>query len=206
MPENKSPKNQTEQKEFKLHLKLVMPHKNISRPVKKEDQEKVLAEAREMMIAMRRIEMNTKTEIFAAAHSQFRSSDPMRFFVLNPYNQFAQSALKSQGHNHTIIVNPVIKNHTKVPVDSSEGCVTFLNQKNTTMQRFHKITVDYDTFEVDRDDKGKRIGTKYVSIKSENVSSLLARIFQHEIDHMDAKYIFNFTKGGQKHAKDKGNN
>lgn len=178
-------------KDFKFTINIVKPHSKVSRNVLPADFDKVFNDAKEMMVASQRIATNTRTEVFALSHPQVRDKDPLRFFVLNPFDQHIQGLLKQQGHNHTIYINPVIIDHTKVPVDSEEGCVTFLDKKNVTVQRYHKITVRYETFEPTRDEKGVVIEgkPKHVIVEREAASGLFARIFQHEIGHFNAEYV-----------------
>lgn len=191
------PKKEKPLKAKKLRLVLTRRHDVLSVPVEKDaDFDQVMKDAREMIVLMATMEKTLKVEIYALAHSQVTKKHPLRFFVLNPYNQRVQHFLKEQGHSRVVYMNPVIVDHTKVPVDSSEGCVTYVGQPNVTVPRFNKCNVDYQTFKRSVHEENDGVETTRTTtieqekIMNEHVSGLLARIFQHEIDHFDAQYVY----------------
>jgi peptide deformylase len=69
-----------------------------------------------------------------------------------------------------VIVNPVIKKYSKKKVDGWEGCLS-INFFRGKVLRSEDIVVEY--YNTD----GKKV--------IEKASGLWARIFQHEIDHLD---------------------
>ena len=100
----------------------------------------------------------------AVAHPQITDNDPLRFFVMK---------------TGEIIVNPVITRHTRHTVDSKEGCLTFPDEHDVIVQRYNKCEVEYE----DINNLGEKI--------KESLSGIKSKIFQHEIDHFDCKYIYN---------------
>jgi peptide deformylase len=111
---------------------------------------------------------------YAIAHSQINDSDPLTFFVTRK----------------EVIVNPRIINHTKVPLQKTEGCMTFPYTRNVApTQRYHKITVEYQTI-----DENKQGGEMHLSpVKTKKLSGLEAQIWQHEIDHFNCNYIYQIA-------------
>lgn len=69
-----------------------------------------------------------------------------------------------------VLINPEIINHTETTVTDSEGCLSIPNTY-TQKERYSQITVKY------RNTKGHP--------KIETFIDLMARIIQHEIDHLD---------------------
>lgn len=117
---------------------------------------------------------------FAIAHPQIERDRPLRFFVLNSINLGNVPDYKI-----ICIVNPVILKHTNSTIDSSEGCATFASMPKNTVQRWNKCEVEFSPLQFGEDKKpyiGKRVKL--------NLNGLAAKIFQHEIDHLDAKYIY----------------
>lgn len=104
----------------------------------------------------------------AIAHPQIDDKDPLSFFVTR---------------GEQLVVNPEIINHTKVPVNSVEGCMTFADKQPITVQRFHKIQVRFQTLmNIDGEDgKLKMVLTPPVDI---NLSGPTAKIWEHEISHL----------------------
>lgn len=143
---------------------IIKPHNTKSREVKDEDMERVLADAKLMIDYCQNPPKEFKV-IVALGHSQITKKDPLKFFVT------------SEGK---IIINPVILLHTRHTVDSLEGCVTFPNKPNITVQRYNKCEVEY--FIVNKDKEIEKV--------TEKLNGLDARMFQHEIDHFEAKYIY----------------
>ncbi len=108
---------------------------------------------------------------YAIAHAQVTDSDPLRFFVTN---------------SQQLIVNPVITRHTQVPIESYEQCTSFDKERPTTkLHRYHKCEITYCIVEYGSDPEMTEV--------SVSVSGLEAKIFQHEIDHMDGLYVYDKT-------------
>lgn len=163
----------SEKKEENLLLRLVPPHPKISREVLESDIERVVSEARvlyNLCFTKNGLVIGAK----AMAHSQICNDDPLRFFV---------TAKKE------IIINPVITRHTNTTVNSEEGCYSFADRQPITVQRWHKIEVEYVTIMTDLDNEGK---FELSSVQKERLSGLEARIFAHELDHLNSIYIFSY--------------
>ena len=105
-------------------------------------------------------------KILALAHSQINDIDPLRFFVTS---------------EKEIIINPIVIRHTNHTVDSLEGCVTFLENNNIIVQRYNKCEMTYYTY----NNENKIIK------KEESLSGQRAKMFQHEVDHLNGIYIYN---------------
>lgn len=105
----------------------------------------------------------------AVAHNQIDSTDPLNFFV------------SASGE---IIINPEIISHTKVPVDSYEGCTSFHDLEPKTVKRYHVITARFQQLKLD--------GT-LSPVKEEGFSGNDAKVFQHEIAHLKGHSIYDET-------------
>lgn len=97
----------------------------------------------------------------ALAHCQVDHDDPKRFFVYQ---------------DGRVVINPVIiKKEGKCYF--SEGCLSFPYGVMSKVKRYSKITVEYLNV------KGKRMTNDYEDLE--------AFIFQHEIQHFNAKSIYD---------------
>lgn len=146
----------------------VLPHKKISRPVTEADMVRVLQEA-EIMQELCEKKHGVHRGAYAIAHPQINDSDPLRFFVfrtdLSPRN--------------TIICNPAIVHSSFLEELKTEGCMSFPDEQPTAVARAHKVDVTYQVFA-----NGELVH------KFATYANLKAQIFQHEIDHLNGKYIF----------------
>lgn len=77
------------------------------------------------------------------------------------------------------IVNPKITKYSKAVVEDWEGCLSFKNVRGC-VPRSKEITVLY------LNEKGEKV--------KEKASGLWARIFQHEIDHLNGKVYVDRIK------------
>lgn len=102
----------------------------------------------------------------AVSHNQIDDKDPLRFFV------------SSSGE---IIVNPKIVGHTKVPVDSIEACTSFPERPPKTVQRYHKVTAQFQLITTDK---------KLSEMQEEGFSGAEAKVFQHECEHLNGHHIY----------------
>lgn len=75
-----------------------------------------------------------------------------------------------------VIINPVIRSSSRKKDSMEEGCLS-VPAHFGSVSRHHKIEVEYTTRE------GIRVRKK--------VSGFVARIFQHEIDHMEGKLFID---------------
>lgn len=144
----------------------VKPHRKVSRDVTPDDVKRVAEEAH-VMYNLCFCAWGMYRSGFAVAHPQIDDKDPLRFFV---------TAKKE------IIINPVITNHTKVPVKSLEGCLTMPLIPQVSVSRFNKCVVGFNTLTKD--------GSLSERLHKE-LSGQESRVWQHEIDHFDAIYIFD---------------
>lgn len=153
--------------------RIVPPHNKKSRLVKKSDVNRVVEEAKvlhELCLTPHGLYQGA----FAVHHSQIDATDPMNFFV---------TAEKR------IIINPLITRHSNYTKDSNEACITFEMESLKTVQRWQKIEVEYLTIMLDPEDKEK---FKLSSLIQESLSGFDSFVFQHEVDHGQAKYLYQF--------------
>lgn len=151
-----------------IEHKYIEIHREISRDVIKEDVQRVLEDA---MVIHDMIFTPPKRHVkaVAIAHSQVTKNEPLRFFVTM---------------DDEIIINPVITRHTQHKVLKDEGCTTFpIPIKTTKAERWNKCEVEYYTIE--------DLDTLEWVKKTETLSGIRSQMFQHEIDHMDGKYVWD---------------
>jgi len=103
----------------------------------------------------------------AISHNQIDDTDPLRFFVSN---------------SGEIIVNPEMISHTKVPVDSFEGCTSFISNEPKTVKRYNVATVRFQ--QVNND-------AKLSDPRTETFSGVEAKVMQHELAHLNGHSIYD---------------
>lgn len=86
------------------------------------------------------------------------------------------------------LLNPEVVKGSKVYLEDMEGCMS-VPKKYGKVKRYEKIKV-----------RGLNIKGKKIEIKAEG---LLARILQHEIDHMDGKLFLNHVHKDELYVLDK---
>lgn len=149
-------------------VRLMPPHKLKSRIVKDEDIPR-LVEDLKVMYNLCFTQNGPYAGNYAICHPQIDNTDPLRAFVTS---------------TKEILINPKIIKHTKAYVDSLEGCATFPQNPPKIVNRFNKITVEFQTLNGQDE-------IKLSPVITEEVSGLRAKIFQHEISHMAGKYIYD---------------
>lgn len=154
-------------------------HDKVSRLVTPEDIPAVMKAADEMAKMLFKPAGMYKS-FYAIAHPQIEKDRPLRFFMLNTMD------LDIDEDKLVCIINPVIINHTNGTVDSVEGCATFSKLPMVTVQRWNKCEVEYSKIFFTKNKQAIISPFK----KRLNLKGKAARIFQHEIDHLDAKYIY----------------
>lgn len=92
-----------------------------------------------------------------------------RFFIIDKENSIACK----------VVINPEIILDNKIIIDSEESCLS-LKGKRFALKRMEKIYVKYTNY------KGEMIEGWINGINS--------IVFQHEIDHLDGKVIWNIGK------------
>jgi len=157
-----------------LKISIVHPHKVVSRLVEEKDIDRVYEDSKEIYkIFGRRVGLyNT---FLAIAHPQITKKEPLRFFVINP------SLKITEDFPEAVIINPEIIRHTNNTVDSEEGCLSFPTIPPTIVQRWNKCEVRFKVLTPDR---------KISDWFTMNLSGMMAKVFQHEADHLDSKYIY----------------
>lgn len=143
----------------------VEPHKKKSREVKEKDLKRVIDDAH-IMYNLCYTQRGIYPGGFAVAHPQITKKDPLRFFVTK---------------DKQVIINPKIIRHTQVTVDSVEGCLSYPLLPMRTVQRWNKCEVEYHTLTPEGEISDR------LTI---NLSGKDSKIYQHELDHLDGKYIY----------------
>lgn len=146
---------------------LVRPHEKKSRPVEEKDLYIVIEDAHKLY-NLCHTKIGPIPGSFAIHHSQIEDEDPMNFFVTA---------------DKEIVINPVITRHTKTTVEKVEGCVTFYDRYPVKVQRYNKIEVEFSNLT----SEGKIGPAKKVGFSGRE-----AQIFQHEIGHALAQYIYEY--------------
>ena len=146
-----------------------LPHKTISRDAVADDTQRMVGQGA-LMYLMCSQPPTKHAPALAIAHAQIEAKDPLRFFVTKEGD---------------LIINPVITRHSNISYPKREGCTTFTqNVPWVLVQRYQKIEVEYYTLDEDT--------LEWVH-HEEACSGKQAQIFQHEIDHMNAKYIYDIA-------------
>ena len=141
-------------------------HQNLSREVTMEDIPRVLKEA-VVMAELCHTQVGVYSGANAISHCQIDDKDPLRFFV------------SSSGE---VIINPVITEHTKTPVDSVEACTSFPEKPPVTVQRYHKIKVKFQQLTLEKNLSEPR---------EEDFSGPEAKAMQHECEHFTGHSIYD---------------
>lgn len=163
-------------------MEIIIPHNKVSRLVTEADMQKVFEASEEIMPLLNK-PAGLHRRYFAIAHAQVEKDDPLRFFVLN------SMTIEFGSWPFNVIINPVIIRHTEHTVNSIEGCASFPLLPAITVQRWNKIEVEFSTMMIKGDTKEPVLSKRMTRPCRSNV----AKIFQHEIDHLDGKYIYEQT-------------
>lgn len=142
--------------------RFVPMHDKPGRTVTEADLPRVMEEA-ELMHRMCFAPFGMYMSAHAIAHTQIDDKDPLTFFVTA---------------NGEIIVNPRIISHTKVPVESKEGCMTMPDRAPIKVKRYNVITAEFQTIQKNED------GTFCLTpVQQKEFTGKVSMIFQHETAH-----------------------
>jgi peptide deformylase len=128
-------------------------------------------ELRELIKKMRMI-MKKATGVGLAANQIGRQE---RLFVA----QIPKSRENSSDEKFYAIINPKIVKNSDEKVKTEEGCLS-VPERFGLVERSERVVLEGQTLE------GKKVKIK--------AWGLLARVFQHEVDHLDGKTFLNRTK------------
>ena len=119
---------------------------------------------------------------YAIAHIQVCPEDHMRFFVMR---------------TGEVVINPRIIRHAGTTKLVDEGCMSFPWHRMKKIPRYTKLTVEYYALAFNIiDPETHQIKTDLPEASElfvrheQEVRGIHAQIFQHEMDHFDAKPIF----------------
>ena len=162
--------------EIMVYLKrYVAPHKKKSRWVEEKDIERVIEEGK-ILLTLCTIPRGMYGNISAIAHPQIDDQDPLRFFVVP---------------GGLLVINPIIFNHTKVTVEKKEGCMSLVEMPmKEDVARYHKIEVMYQTL-IQKEKPDGSIYPALSDVQKIDLSGPPAYVFQHEVAHLNAHYIYD---------------
>jgi len=167
---------------------IISPHKKISRLVTEKDLERVYTDAEDMYKLLGQ-PIGLYNSFYAIAHPQCVNEDPLRFFVTNNKlvgdSWFFHNPVKT-----LVIINPVIVRHTNTPVESEEGCASYAFMPKTKVNRYNKCEVEYNELDFYKNADGT-FKPMLSPRKRAQLSGIVAKVWQHECDHLDAKYIYD---------------
>ena len=167
------------EEEKSLVTRLVPPHKKVSRDVTEADIERIQTES-VVLWKLCFTPVGLYAAAFAMAHPQIDDKDPLRMFVTA---------------ERKIILNPVITQHSGYTVDSKEGCMSMADKPLIIVPRWRKCEVEYITIIRDPTEGITGHPETYKLKLSEIIKeSLVGResfCFQHEIGHLNGKYIYD---------------
>lgn len=171
----KADEEKTLQEYNRLMGRYVEPHNKKSRWVTEADVERMVKDGNDLVMLCA-LPRGNHQGVAALAHPQIESEDPLRFFVLP---------------NGMIVVNPVIINHTKVPVFKTEGCMSYPDHKTMQMvPRYHKVVVRFQSIiQFTNPDGTTTLGLSPVSDVS--FSGMEAHVFQHECSHLNGHNLYD---------------
>jgi peptide deformylase len=155
-----------------LSKRYVEPHTKVSRQVTEEDLKRVQEEG-EIMWQLCYLGRGVYPSANAVAHPQIDDQDPLAFFMTL---------------DGKFIINPVITKHSSYTVDKREGCLSYPEEPEIMVKRWHKCEVDFQTLSWEGEGEDKKIILSKVI--HDIFSGFEANIWQHEIDHLNAKYIY----------------
>lgn len=156
----------------RLSGRYVPAHNKKSRWVTSTDIPTVVADGKDL-VTMCQLPRGLYSGIAALAHPQIDDKDPLRFFVLP---------------TGMVIINPIIIDHTKVPLFKDEGCMSFPDKPARTMvPRYNKITVTYQTL-ARKDAESDPILSEPAT---EELNGGPAHVFQHEISHLNGVNVYD---------------
>lgn len=164
-------------------MEIIKPHFNKSKEVGKKDVPIIEKAIVPMMNLCKELEKKTWDQVFALAHCQVNNK-PLRFFVFNSNNKYIDEFLGTKGSE--VIINPRIVSHVKFKDTKQENCVSFPGESAKNVQRYTKIEIEYQDLLV-KEDNSLFISDK----KRMSCTGVIAQIFQHQIDHFNAKYIYS---------------
>lgn len=162
---------------------VVPPHNVLSVEVKLDEAQFIYEEANKMLPLMsKRIGFYNKH--LAVSHPQINDKRPLRFFLINP------AAEEFKDWKDFIIINPVMIRHTNNTVDSKEGCMSYSDMPMRTVQRYNKCEFEYSTL-LFKEPGNEKDPLPYISERRiANLNGIKSKVFQHELDHLNAKYIY----------------
>jgi len=157
----------TPQKRQSIVDRIVPPHPKRAREVTVEDIPRVLEEA---MILWRLCHVQTGMykSAHAMAHSQIDDKDPLRFFVTV---------------TGEVIINPVIMNTSKFPIDSVEGCMSYAGEDVKKIKRYNVVDLEFQSINEEK--------TALTERKVKTFSGTVSKVVQHETAHLNGKYVYD---------------
>lgn len=112
-------------------------------------------------------------EKFGVAIAAPQIGEPLRIFVVGGKVFAARASEAYDEHTHAdqVFINPEVLKLSRKKKTGDEGCLSIPGKYGTKVDRHDKVTISY------YDEAGER--------HERGASGFLARIFQHEIDHLN---------------------
>lgn len=153
-------------------VKIVKPHRKVARAVGLDNKLDLrrFAYLAPLMQKMCHQRHGIYLNAMAVAHPQVDDKDPLRFFVTA---------------DGLTVVNPEIVRHSSTTVDSKEGCLSYPDKPKVVVQRWHKCEVRAYATSIIKDRQ------MFFQPYTFELSGKEAYMYQHEIDHLDGKSIFD---------------
>ncbi len=113
------------------------------------------------------------SEKFGVAIAAPQVAVPLRIFIIagHVFASIKDEEYDKKVHLDEVFINPEILNCSKKKEVGDEGCLSVPGKYGTKVERFDKVTIRY------KNENGE--------VKERGASGFLARIFQHEIDHLN---------------------
>lgn len=167
-----------------LSEKYVEPHNKKARWVTEADIPRVIEDAT-LMSEMCLVGRGDYVIADAIAHTQINDEDPLRFFVVHDH---------STNESH-IIVNPVIFDGGGDVLIAEEGCMSFPDEPMKNVGRWANIRIRYQTIGNSvSPETGEPVGEPFLTETTrQNIYSGKARLFQHEVQHLNGHNIYDET-------------
>lgn len=114
---------------------------------------------------------------YALHHAQVEKENPLNFFVINP------QLLNLKENTIAVVINPkIIDKKKESKMMMNEGCMSFPFRGDKKVHRYNTIKVEY----MIPSEKNPTMFEK----KVDELSGLMAQIFQHEIEHTNGSHIY----------------
>lgn len=142
------------------------PHKTSVKKVEQSQYHQIVKLAQQMLPLLSQPRGKYEGGGLAVSHCQVEKDNPLAFFVTL---------------GGSVIVNPRLTKHGSYKKIGREGCLSYSDQEPAKVPRYHKCQVSFTLLEGDE---------SVEEFENYQLSGNEARLFQHEIDHMQGVSIY----------------